>query len=57
MIIDDVPIANFIMKKMLQKVAPDYQIFDFILPDLAINSVKELNPDLIFLDLINVTLA
>lgn len=51
MLVDDVPIANFIMKKMLQKVVPYYEVFDFNLPDKAINSIEELGPDLIFLDL------
>ena len=51
MLVDDVPISNFIMKKMIQKVAPDYQILDFTLPEQAIKSVEENSPDLIFLDL------
>jgi len=51
MLVDDVPIANFIMKKMIQKVAPHYQITDFESPDKAITSLEQLNPDLIFLDL------
>ena len=51
MLVDDVPIANFIMKKMIEKVAPDFQIFDFNFPKKAADSIKEISPDLIFLDL------
>ena len=51
MLVDDVAISNFIMKKMIEKVAPDYHVLDFTLPRQAINSLEELNPDLIFLDL------
>lgn len=51
MLVDDIPIANFIMKKMLQKVAPACEVIDFILPEKAIKNLEELNPDFIFLDL------
>lgn len=51
MLVDDVPTANFIMKKMIQKISPDFNVMDFILPELAINSIEENSPDLIFLDL------
>ncbi len=51
MLVDDMAIANFIMKKMLQKVAPECQVVDFTLPSKAIDSIEALSPDLIFLDL------
>lgn len=51
MLVDDIHIANFIMKKMLQKISPDYHVIDFTSPETAINSIEEINPDLIFLDL------
>ncbi|MBD0333706.1 MAG: response regulator [Chitinophagaceae bacterium] len=51
MLIDDVPIANFIMRKLIERVAPEYEVIDFTVPEQAINSMEELSPDLIFLDL------
>lgn len=51
MLVDDAPTANFIMKKMIQKINKGYQVIDFTSPEDAINSIKENNPDLIFLDL------
>lgn len=51
MLVDDIAISNFIMKKMIQKVKPHCQIFEFTLPKNAIDSIEEICPDLIFLDL------
>lgn len=51
MLVDDIPISNFIMKKMLQRVAPACEVIDFILPEKAIKNLEEFNPDFIFLDL------
>ena len=50
MIVDDVDISNFIMKKMISKVSGEYELHDFTLPAQAIESIEEINPDLIFLD-------
>ena len=51
MLVDDAPIANFIMKKMIEKVECDCEIFDFTVPEKAIDSLKKISPDIIFLDL------
>jgi len=51
MLVDDVAISNFMMKKMLGKVAPEFDVIEFTSPEQAINSIKESSPDLIFLDL------
>ena len=51
MLVDDIPISNFIMKKMLQRVDPACEVVDFILPEKAIKNLEGLAPDLIFLDL------
>ena len=50
-LVDDVAIANFIMKKMVSTVAPGAAIHDFTSPVKALESLDQLNPDLIFLDL------
>jgi two-component system nitrate/nitrite response regulator NarL len=51
MLVDDVDISNFIMKKMIAKATPQHQVFDFILPQKALDSLEQINPDIIFLDL------
>jgi response regulator of citrate/malate metabolism len=51
MLVDDATMANFVMKKMIQKVSPQYDIVDYTQPEQAINSIADSNPDIIFLDL------
>jgi len=51
MLVDDVKISNFIMKKMIQKLSVDYQIFDYTYPSQALDDLYQINPDLIFLDI------
>lgn len=51
MIIDDVEISNFIMKKMLSKVSSDSEILDYTSPEKALADIEEINPDIVFLDL------
>lgn len=51
MIIDDVEISNFIMKKMISKVSSDNEIADYTLPEKALAEIEQINPDIIFLDL------
>lgn len=50
-LVDDVPIANFIMKKLVTSVAPGATVLDFTDSIKALNSLAEINPDIIFLDL------
>jgi CheY-like chemotaxis protein len=50
-LVDDVAIANFIMKKMVSSVVPGATVKDFTDPLKAIDSLPEINPDIIFLDL------
>lgn len=50
-LIDDVAIANFIMKKLISTVLPDAQVRDFTNSQTALDSIGEIGPDLIFLDL------
>ncbi len=51
MIVDDVAISNFIMKKMISKVSSGHEIYDYTLPLKALEEIDEVNPDIIFLDL------
>lgn len=51
MLVDDVDISNFIMKKMIGKVSPKYEIIDYTQPEEAIAEIDKVNPDVIFLDL------
>ena len=51
MLIDDVDISNFIMKKLIGLLPFKVDVFDFIDSAFAFNSIKDIEPDLIFLDL------
>lgn len=51
MLVDDVDISNFIMKKMIANATPQHQVFDFALPQKALDSLQQINPDIIFLDI------
>lgn len=51
MLVDDAEISNFIMKKMIEKVSADYEIYDYTYPSKAIADLNQINPDIIFLDL------
>ena len=51
MIVDDVEISNFIMKKMISKVSSGNEVFDYTLPEKALADIEKNNPDIIFLDL------
>lgn len=49
--IDDEEISIFILKKMIQSVPGNFEIFDFIRPEIAINEIGAIQPDVIFLDI------
>lgn len=51
MLVDDKEISNFIMKKNIAIYLPLTKAVEFTDPDLALSSLKEVNPDVIFLDL------
>lgn len=51
MIIDDVDISNFIMKKMISKVSSDNEVREYTLPEKAWAEIKQIDPDIVFLDL------
>jgi len=51
MLVDDAMIANFIMKKLINTVAPNVQVRDYVKPKLALDALVTENPDVIFLDL------
>jgi two-component system nitrate/nitrite response regulator NarL len=51
MLVDDVDISNYIMKKLISKVSSEVDIYEFTLPEIAFSEIKSINPDLIFLDL------
>lgn len=51
MLIDDQEMANFIMKKMINVHLGDMAVYDFVLPQKAFEALRELEPDLILLDL------
>jgi two-component system, NarL family, nitrate/nitrite response regulator NarL len=51
MLVDDVQISNFIMKKMIANAANSFEIYDFTDPSNASDQLATINPDIIFLDL------
>jgi CheY-like chemotaxis protein len=51
MLIDDSPICNLIMKKVLGRIPIDLDICDFTDPVMAFSQLSTINPKLIFLDL------
>ncbi len=51
MLVDDKEVSNFIMKKNIAIYLPLTKAVEFTDPDLALSSLKEVNPDVIFLDL------
>ena len=51
MLVDDIDISNFIVKKLISKVSPVLEIFDYTLPGKALKELNSINPDIIFLDL------
>ncbi len=51
MLVDDSPICNLIMQKVLTRLPLDVDISDFTNPLTAFGQVAELNPTVIFLDL------
>ncbi len=51
MLVDDMDIFNFIMKKLIDNVDPSHEVYDFTNPQKALDTLDEINPDIIFLDL------
>ena len=51
MLVDDMEIANFITKKIIQATLTDVEVFDFTSPQHAYEQIDQINPDLILLDL------
>lgn len=51
MIVDDVEISNFILKKMIQNINGDFELCDYTNPEWAIRDLIEIAPLIIFLDL------
>jgi CheY-like chemotaxis protein len=51
MLIDDMDIFNFIMKKLIDSVDPIHQVHDFTNAELALQSLADIDPNVIFLDL------
>lgn len=51
MLVDDVEISNFIMKKIIANAMPNNQVFDFTRPEEAIKKLPDIAPDVLFLDL------
>ena len=51
MLVDDVDISNFIMKKLIANATPQNKVYDFNQPEKALELLHEIEPDVIFLDL------
>jgi CheY-like chemotaxis protein len=51
MLVDDKEVSNFIMKKNIAIYLPLTKAVEFTDPELALNSLDEVKPDVIFLDL------
>jgi len=50
-LVDDNDIYNFIMMKLIKNVNADHTVHTFTYPEEALESLAEINPDIIFLDL------
>jgi CheY-like chemotaxis protein len=50
-LVDDMQIFNFIMKKLIENVNPLHEVHDFTKPEKALEALAEINPHVIFLDL------
>ena len=51
MLVDDIVISNFIMKKLIKKFFTDYEIYDYTYSLKALEDIIDINPDIIFLDI------
>ncbi len=51
MLIDDIEIQNFIVKRMIKKLSEDYEIYDYTYASKALDDINKVNPDIIFLDI------
>ena len=51
MLVDDVEISNYIHKKIIANNSAPSKVFAFTDPAKALQSLEEINPDIIFLDL------
>ena len=51
LIVDDEPIANFITVRLFKQIDASLEIVDFTDPQKAITKLREVNPNLVFLDL------
>tara|TARA_R110002096_G_scaffold246452_1_gene438694 strand:- start:182 stop:565 length:384 start_codon:yes stop_codon:yes gene_type:complete len=51
MLVDDKDISNFIMRKFIEIRLPHVTAIEYTNPTLAFDSIVDVNPDLIFLDL------
>lgn len=50
-LVDDMEIFNFIMVNSIMSVSPACTVHDFTRPEDAFEALKEIDPDLVFLDL------
>ncbi len=51
LIIDDEPVANYILIRLLKLINSDYEVVDYTEPEKAAANLMTIAPDLIFLDL------
>lgn len=51
MLVDDVHISNFILKKLISNISDNYVVKDFTEPEQAFNNIASFDPAIIFLDL------
>ena len=50
-LVDDAPIANFIMKRLINTAMPEATVTDFTSSQAALDALDSIQPDIIFLDL------
>ena len=51
LLIDDEPVANYILIRLLKLINSEYEIVDYTEPEKAVADLTAIAPDLIFLDL------
>jgi CheY-like chemotaxis protein len=51
LLVDDIGISNFIVKKLIGNLLPGCQVEEYTDPSMAFAALPQLDPDIIFLDL------
>lgn len=51
MLVDDVEISNYILKKIITNISSQDTVYAFTDPSKALQALEDINPDIVFLDI------